>query len=252
MDSNTILWITAVIMLAGGLLILAVGKRRTPSEGMQTVLHGIVPIIAACLYFAMATGQGAVALPTNLTIPGGTPGVRIFYYGRYVDWAFTTPLLLLSLSLTAMHAGRKRTGAIVGCVLADVMMIGTAFAFGASEVGWVKWIWFLISCVAFLGVYYVIWVSQMEANKLERDDIQSSYKQDAAILSVLWFGYPIILAITSDGAGLISDASGVLLIAILDVLSKPIYGLLTVSQDAKATDRDLAEQNTAVPTLRTA
>ena len=220
-DSNTILWITAIIMLARGLLILAVGKRRTPSEGMQTVLHGIVPIIAACLYFAMATGQGAIALPTNEVIPSGTPGTRIFYYGRYIDWTFTTPLLLLSLSLTAIHAGRKRTGAIVGCILADVMMIGTAFVFAASEVSWMKWTWFIISCIAFVGVYYVIWVSQMEANKLERDDVQSSYKQDAAILSVLWFAYPIVLAVSSDGACVISDASGVLLITTLDVLSKP-------------------------------
>ena len=48
MTANTILWATAIIMLAGGLAILATGKRRTSPEGLQTVLHGIVPIIAAC------------------------------------------------------------------------------------------------------------------------------------------------------------------------------------------------------------
>ncbi|MGI4796788.1 MAG: bacteriorhodopsin [Janthinobacterium lividum] len=252
MDSNTILWITAIIMLAGGLLILAVGKRRTPSEGLQTVLHGIIPIIAACLYFAMATGQGAVALPTSEVIPGGTPGTRIFYFARYIDWTFTTPLLLLALSFTAMHAGRKRTGAIVGCILADVMMIITAFAFGASETAWVKWTWFLISCVAFLGVYYVIWVSQLEANALERDDIRSSYRRDATILSVLWLAYPIVLAVAPDGLGVLSDASSVLLIAILDVLAKPVAGLLSVISDTKATDRDMAEQGSAAKATRTA
>ena len=71
MTANTILWATAIIMLAGGLAILATGKRRTPHEGLQTVLHGIVPIIAACSYLAMATGQGLVLLPTNEAVAAG-------------------------------------------------------------------------------------------------------------------------------------------------------------------------------------
>ena len=57
MNSNKILWVTTIIMLAGGLLILATGKRRTKGEGLHTVMHGIVPIIAACSDLAMATGQ---------------------------------------------------------------------------------------------------------------------------------------------------------------------------------------------------
>lgn len=247
MNSSTILWITTIIMFVGGLLILAKGKRRTASEGLHTVLHGIVPIIAACSYFAMATGQGLVALPTDTTVAGGAAATRVFYFARYVDWTFTTPLLLISLGMTAMHSGHKRAGLIVGAVLADVMMIVTAFAFGASEVGWMKWTWFIISCAAFLGVYYVIWVSQMQANGPERDDIRSTYRRNATILSVLWLIYPIILAVAPDGLNIVSDAFSVLVIAILDVLAKVIYGLMTVSSDEKATDRDLAEHGRAVP-----
>ena len=242
MDSNTILWITAIIMLAGGMTILVTGKRRTSSEGFHTVLHGIVPIIAACLYFSMATGQGLVALPTDTAVAVGGHSVRTFYYGRYVDWTFTTPLLLLSLAMTAMHSGKKRPGPIAGAIVADVIMIATAFAFGASEVGWMKWTWFIISCAAFLGVYYVIWVSQMQANALERDDIRSTYRRNATILSLLWFIYPIILAVSPDGLNVVSDAFSVLVIAIVDVLAKVAYGLMAVSSDSKATERDLAER----------
>ncbi len=235
MNSNSLLWITTIVMAAGGLLILLIGKRRTPSEEMQTVLHGIVPLIAACSYLAMATGQGLVLLPAG----GGA--TRIFYYARYIDWTFTTPLLLLSLSLTAMHAGRKRAGAITGIVLADLMMIVTAFVFGASETGWMKWTWFIISCLAFIGVYYVIWVSGLQANALERADVRVSYRRNAAILSILWLIYPLALAVSPDGLNVISDAAGVLFIAILDVLSKVAYGLLATLSDAKSTELDLAE-----------
>ena len=247
MNSNAILWITTIIMLVGGLLILAKGKHRTASEGLHTVLHGTVPIIAACLYFAMATGQGLVALPTDSAVAGGVAATRIFYFARYIDWTFTTPLLLVSLAMTAMHSSQKRAGLIVGAVVADVMMIGTAFAFGASEVGWMKWTWFIVSCAAFLGVYYVIWVSQMQANALERDDIRATYRRNATILSVLWLIYPIILAIAPDGLNIVSDAFSVLVIAILDVVAKVVYGLMTVSSDEKATDRDLAENGRTVP-----
>jgi bacteriorhodopsin len=171
----------------------------------------------------------------------GEHSVRTFYFARYIDWTFTTPLLLLSLAMTAMHSGKKRPGPIAGAIVADVIMIATAFAFSASEVGWMKWTWFIISCAAFLGVYYVIWGSQMEANALERDDIRSTYRRNATILSVLWFIYPVILAVAPDGLNIVSDAFSVLVIAILDVLAKVAYGLMAVSSDSKATDRDLAE-----------
>jgi len=238
MDAHTLLWLTTFIMTAGGLLILLTGKRRTAAEELHTVLHGIVPLIAACSYFAMATGQGAVILGADAAAPGTG---RIFYFARYIDWTFTTPLLLVTLSMTAMHSGEKRAGAIAGAVLADVMMILTAFFFGASEVAWIKWTWFIISCAAFLGVYYVIWVSQMQANALERDDIRTTYRRNAVILSVLWLIYPVILAVAPDGLNYIGDTASVLLIGILDVVAKVVYGLMTVASDSKATDRDLAE-----------
>ena len=250
MNSNAILLITTLVMTAGGLCILLVGKRRTPSEQMQTVLHGIVPIIAACSYLAMFTGQGFMTLPTDEAVANGVHTIRIFYWARYVDWTFTTPLLLLSLGLSGMHAGKKRSDLLVGAVLADVIMIVTAFAFGASEIAWVKWIWFAISCVAFLGVYYVIWGPQMQANALERDDIRASYKRHAAILTALWLIYPIVLALAPDGANLLSDPMSVLAIAIVDVVSKVVYGLMTIAADKSATDRDLASGETALDLAR--
>ena len=247
MTSNTILWITTFLMTGGGLLILAVGKRRTPSEQMQTVLHGIVPIIAACSYFAMSTGQGFITLPTDDALAAGTHATRIFYWARYVDWTFTTPLLLVSLGLSGTHSGKTRTDLLTdrGAALADLLMIVTAFAFGASEVAWMKWTWFAISCVAFLGVYYVIWGPQLQANASERDDIRSSYRRHAAILTALWLVYPVVLALAPDGARVISDPLSVLSIAIVDVVSKVVYGLMTIAADRSATDRDIAEGRAA-------
>ncbi len=253
MTANVILWITTFVMLIGGLAILAKGKRRTSAETMQTVLHGTIPLIAACAYFAMATGQGLVLLPTDSTVASGT-GVgtgRIFYYARYIDWTFTTPLLLLSLGLLATHAGPKRGGLLAGAVIADVIMIVTAFVFGASLVGWMKWTWFITSCVAFIGVYYVIWMPQLQANAAERDDVRAAYRRAAITLTVLWFFYPLVLLVAPDGLNVAGDAITVLAIAILDVLSKVAYGFMTVVDDSAIADRDLAEPSTTSTMGRT-
>lgn len=250
MTSPTILWITTIVMFVGGLLILLVGKRRTAAEEMHTVCHGIVPIIAACSYFAMATGQGSVLIPTDAAVQAGTGATRIFYYARYIDWSFTTPLLLLTLSNLAMRSGPKRHGAITGVILADVLMIATAFVFGASEVVWVKWAWFAISCIAFLGVYYVLWIPNLQANAQEREDTRSNYRRSASLLSLIWLLYPVVLAVAPDGLGIIGDAASVLAIAVLDVIAKVVFGLMAIASDAKATDRDLAEGDLKRPAKR--
>lgn len=244
MGSQFWLWLATIVMLVGGLAILLLGKRRTPAEEMQTILHGIVPLIAAIAYFSMAVGQGVLPLPTVIA-GSDAPAVRLFYFARYIDWTFTTPLLLVSLVLTAMHAGRKRAGIIVGVVLADLLMIVTSLFFGASEFAFMKWMWFLVSCVAFLGVYYVIWVSAMEANRLERADVQASYRRSAIILSVLWFIYPLILAVSPDGLGVVSSAFSIGFIAVLDILAKVVYGFMAVQSDTKIVERDLTETGTA-------
>ena len=247
MSSQFWFWLTTVVMLTGGLAILFIGKRRTPGEESHTVLHGIVPIIAACSYFAMAVGQGSVILP----IEGVAGATREFFYARYVDWTFTTPLLLLALSLTSQHSGMRRPGAVGGLLLADLLMIATALFFGFSVTSWIKWTWFLISCIAFLGVFYVLWVTFLQENAAEREDVQANYRRDAAVLSALWFAYPVVLLFGNDGLGVLGPTASVALIAILDLVSKVAFGLMVTASHAKAVDRDLAERGGA-PKVRMA
>ena len=132
------------------------------------------------------------------------------------------------------------------------MMILTALVFGASEVAWIKGTWFLVSYVAFLGVCYVARVSNMQANALERDDVRANYRRDAAILSVLWLIYLIILAVAPDGLHWIGDAASVLLIGVLDVVPKVVYGLTAVASDTRTADRDLAETDRPAPLRKAA
>ena len=238
-------WLTldAVLMLAGGAATLVLGRSRTSKEQAHTIYHGIVPIIASCAYFAMAAGQGSIVLHT------ADPGGRLFYFMRYVDWSFTTPLLLLPLAYTAVHSRFRRGDLIAGMLLADLLMIVTAFAFGASVTEWVKWTWYAVSCVAFLIVLWAMWGPFRAENAAEPAPVRAAYRRDASILTVLWILYPVILFVDPDGIGLVGSATGVALIAIIDLLSKPVYGLVSIAGMRRIVDEELASDGATKPRL---
>ena len=248
MSEQTWLWIGCIGMIIGAAVIFISGGRRTPREELATIFHGTVPVIAACSYFAMAVGQGSIL--RHSTVGAGVD--YQFYFARYVDWLFTTPLLLAGLTMTAQHASLRRPGLLVGVLGADIIMIVTALFFGLSEVAWIKWTWFLISCVAFLAVYYVIWVGLREEAATQREDVRSAYTTHAAILSVLWLIYPLVLAAAPDGLNMISSTLAVACITILDLVSKVAYGLLTASSHAQFAERDLKIGEAAMTMTRRA
>lgn len=219
MSENAWLWVGFVGMAIGSVVILAQMGRRTAAEESHGVLHAIVPMIAAGLYLLMALNQGSV------TIDNG----REFLYGRYIDWSITTPLLLIGLALTAMDDLRKRLGLVVGLVGADIYMILTGLVAGYSPTSSAdKWIWFLMSCGAFLAVYWVIWWPlRAEA---ARAGNATTYTRNAAILSVLWLLYPVVFLVGTDGLLIISPALSALCFTVLDLVSKVGYGMLSTAE----------------------
>ena len=246
------LWLDAIAMAVGAAAILFLGKRRTAAEESHTIYHGIVPIIASLSYLAMAAGQGVVPIATALIAdPAQSTELlltRTFYYARYIDWAFTTPLLLLPLALLAVHSRPRHLGLVAGLLLADLMMIATALFFGLSVVPWIKWTWFLVSCGAFAAVYWVMWVPLRQQAALERADVAHDYRVNALILSGLWLVYPIILLFGTDGLGVVSETVSVALIAIIDFVSKVAYGLYTIRGFEGIVDRDLSGDVASVAT----
>ena len=238
MNDQLWLWIGCFGMAAGAAAIFLTGGRRTPEEGMATILHGIVPVIAACSYFAMAVGQGSVMRPSG--VAGASPD-HVFYFARYADWLFTTPLLLAALTLGAMHRGVRQPGLLVGIILSDVLMIVTALFFGLSAVAWVKWTWFVISCGAFLAVLYVMWGPLRAEAARQREDVRAAYGRNATILTVIWLVYPVLLLIDPEGLDLIGSAASVACFAVVDLIAKVGYGLLATAQHTRIAEADARE-----------
>lgn len=86
---------------------------------------------------------------------GPADSYRQIFWARYVDWFFTTPLLLLDLVLLADGISNLRIAIIM---VADVLMILTGL-FGAVEARSNKWGWFAFGCIFMFYIFYELAVN---------------------------------------------------------------------------------------------
>jgi bacteriorhodopsin len=233
-------WVGVVGMALGAVLLTVLGKKRTQDEEAHTVIHGLVPLIAAIAYFSMAIGQGGVTLSDG----------RVFWYARYIDWSITTPLLLLGLCITALHGAHRRRALVAAVLGADVLMIVTGLFSGLSTEAFPRWSWFLISCGAFVALYVALFGPLLEESRARDDIRRHSYLTSAVALGGLWLLYPVVVLLGPDGVGVWSPTTTTGCITVVDLLSKLAYGVLVVRASQHDADGDLKRGEVA-PTLVT-
>lgn len=132
---------------------------------------------------------------------------RQIFYARYIDWAITTPLLLLDLSFLAGMSGAN----IIVALFADVVMIlcGLFAAFGRE--GGQKWGmifpwhasfrytvltrrmkgYYAMACVAYLIIVYLLAMSGRAAAETRDSKTSAFYKSLAVFTVVVWTAYPM-------------------------------------------------------------
>ena len=214
------------IMSLASLAIYVSGKKTPPSHH-HTLLHVAVPFIAATAYLAMAFGFGTL-------IKGDGSAT---YFARYADWTVTTPILLSSLVLLAFHE-RGKTGEVGGyltsIIVLDVLMIVTGLVSSLAEAPLAKWVWYLWSCAAFLGVLYLLW-GPLRAMAVERGHaLGAAYGKNVTFLTVIWFLYPIVFLVGPEGLKIITDPTSVWAILVMDVIAKVAYAFYAASNLEKA------------------
>lgn len=236
---KTLLFIGAGGMALGAVAIAVLGTRLAKQFHHHAVESFFVCAIATCLYLLMAFGQG-VGLLTDHTLllhPGGvidTVSARLVYFGRYIDWGFTTPLLLVGLIGVGMppssrEAGRNRSGILGAAIGADVLMIFTGLLATLSLSNGHKYAWFAISCVFFLIVLGVIWGPVRSAAAAQGPAVAGLYSRLLGTLTALWFIYPVLWLLGTEGTSAISLNSEVLVFTIIDLSAKVGFGLLLVT-----------------------
>lgn len=214
------------VMALASLAIYATGSKSFPSRH-HTLMHASVPFIAATAYLAMAFGFG------NLTLDNGTT----VYLARYADWSITTPILLAGLVLIAFHEHGKpgeMGGFLTAIIVLDVMMIITGLVSALAETSLAKWVWYLWSCAAFLGVIYLLW-GPLRAMAAERGSaLATAYNKNVALLTVVWFIYPLVFLVGPEGINIVSDPTTIWAFLILDIIAKVVYAFYAAATLEKA------------------
>ncbi len=217
--SNFFLWFTTGGMLLGTVLFLYWATTGQPQNYHHYVTSAVITLWASMMYIVMAVGAGAAII----TEPDGE--ARIFYYARYIDWTITTPLLLLGLAWVALGSIGRNPQLVLGLVVADVAMILTGVLSGAWAGGF-KWFWFVLSCIFFLAVLFLIWGPLQTAAQSGVSPEASLFYPLALILTVLWFAYPVVFFIGTEGVSVISIGFEVFLYALLDISAKVGFGII--------------------------
>lgn len=190
MDRNFRLGFGAVAFAAGFVAIVAMRRRRTeeerrrpPAMRLKTrdeenhkLIHAFVVLTAGTAYLVMASGGRRTRMPDGHEL----------LYMRYIDWAITTPLLLLGLGLTALGSPFRRWGLLLGLMGVDLYMIVTGFLSDASpRDSAIKWVWYGISSGAFLGLYYMLWGPLREEAERTGERSADLYFRHALLLSIV-------------------------------------------------------------------
>jgi len=237
------LWVVFALMLLASAGFSALAWRVPVSRRLYHVITTLIVIIASISYFAMATGQG-VAVNTIHYTDGNefVPDIhhvvkRQVFWARYVDWALTTPLLLLDLGFLAGLSGAHITMAIV----ADLIMILTGLfaAFGIEGTPQ-KWGWYTIAVISYLVVIWHLAVNGRAQAHARSQQVGSFFVAIAGFTILVWTAYPIVWGI-ADGARRISVDSEIIAYAVLDLLAKPVFGiwLLVTHANIPETNIDL-------------
>jgi bacteriorhodopsin len=234
------LWVVWVVMLLSSLAFFFLAYRTPVQKRLFHVITAFITTFATISYFAMATGDGnsfahIVIKETHNNVPDTVEHVfRQVFWARYIDWALTTPLLLLDLAFLAGMSGAN----IVVIVVADLLMVflGLFAAFGRAEGQ--KWAYYAMSCAAFLVIIYQLAIPGRRAVMGKDSGTAKLFAAIGGFTIIIWTLYPIVWGI-GDGSRRWSVDAEIIAYAILDILAKPVFGfwlLFTHGKNASSID----------------
>jgi len=219
-------WLFTVCAIMGVSTLAFMGMAfRKPKE--QRIFHYITAAITAtaCIaYFSMGANLGQVPIQAEFVRPDSAQvfaaGTREIFYVRYIDWAITTPLLLLDLMLTAGMS----TAIILATIFADEVMVVTGLVGALTQTSY-KWGFWTAGMFAFLFVVYEVLIDgRRHANALGGAP-KKAYNLAGVWLIGIWFLYPIAWGLC-EGGNVIHPDSEAIFYGVLDVLAKPGFGFL--------------------------
>mmetsp|Transcript_35400 Transcript_35400/g.86202 ORF Transcript_35400/g.86202 Transcript_35400/m.86202 type:complete len:263 (-) Transcript_35400:162-950(-) len=213
--AGVFLIIAWVALLVTG-LFMALKAMQVESESKKFYyLNAFICAVACYSYFAMFSGMGWQTVM----------GCRQFFYIRYVDWAVTTPLTILSLGILAGQ-DYATVFAVMG---ADVGMILAGYLGSVALVPAVKWLWFLLGLGLFVLVFLGI-AREFRQCAIDHSDAAriELYSRVSLLVLISWSLYPVVWVLTS-GSGMMGVSLESILYAILDCVAKVWFSFAIIN-----------------------
>jgi halorhodopsin len=230
------LWVN--IALAGFSALLFVYMGRNVTSTRAKFIWGatlLIPLVSISSYLGLLSGLTAsfIQMPEGHALAGEAV---MSQWGRYLTWAFSTPLILLALGLLA----DVDRGSLFTVIAADIAMCvtGLAAALVTSEY-LLRWAFYGISCAFFAVVLYALVVEWPKAAaEAGTDDIFETLR---LLTIVLWLGYPVIWAVGVEGLALVESVGATSwAYSALDIFAKYIFAFLLlrwVAANERTVDR---------------
>jgi bacteriorhodopsin len=172
-----------------------------------------ITLIASLAYLTMASGHGVYVREFD---------GRQFYYARYIDWAFTTPLMLLEICAFG-GASSDTTNWLLGV---DFLMI-IAGLIGAFLEGTDKYYFWVFGMLMFAPIIHALIAGLKESSATKSESCQKVFKQIAMLTAVTWSCYPIVW-LAAEGTGSITVDQETICYTILDLLAKSVFGIIII------------------------
>merc|ERR1712187_572558 len=206
------LWVSFLCMFLSSCYFLQRAMARKPTDRLFEFITFLVTGIATLAYLIMACGFGVHHNGTN----------EPFYYARYIDWIFTTPLMVWDLMALVGSPG----GNIFMVVGLDVLMIAAGMLGAMCERHHIRWVFFVLGCVFFICI--VNELPQLMNKGAASQAAQEVYRSAARLTIVMWTFYPIAWVL-AEGTDILGVNMSCLVYTILDVISKCVFGFIIVT-----------------------
>ena len=234
-------WFGFVGLSLSSIVIILLASKFRREDRLHALIALVVTSIATISYYALARGQADI-----------TVGGDVVVYGRYLDWLFTTPLLLLSLLVIALpplkdlKMTRERISLIAAVLVSDVLMVVTGLFADLSTNSLDTAVWYMASCGWLLIVLYLMFGEVQRQAFAQSERLGKVYRSLLLYLTVAWVCYPIVWILGGTGFDAINANNEAAAYAILDVSAKGVFGIVTLVLLKKLEKKVRPSNNTSI------
>jgi bacteriorhodopsin len=221
---NIFHWLYVAGMAIGAIYFISLGKNPHGVPRYEYLVAAFIPIWSGLAYLAMTLPHGELE-QGKIEVAG-----QIAHFARYGDWVVTTPLLLLSLSWTAMHRLDKKDWTLIAALMGtQVIVVVCGLIADLSNIPWVRYLWYINGVVAFAIVLWGIWVPLRAKTRSQGADLSSFYNKITTYFTVLWICYPTVWILGPSGFRIINQTVETFLFCLIPFFSKVGFSYLDLN-----------------------